>query len=106
MYRWNRTEGSYEQSGEVLYYKEKPTVPRLYVTDHPGTSFLKGSVAKNISLQFKTCLYRTSEIPEITTGDEIDFAKPLHCFEWASSYIYDYKKNDFIKTSQLHSACQ
>lgn len=105
LYRWNRVANSYHQDTEVLYYKEKPQTPKLYVVDRPGTAFYENGVAKNISLQFKACLYKASDVPEVGHPDEIGFASPLHCFDWASSFIYDHNRDLFIKSEQIHSAC-
>lgn len=106
LYRWNKVANSYHQDTEVLFYKEKPEVPRLYVVDRPGTAFYENGIAKNISLQFKACLYKASDIPEIGHPDEINFSTaPLHCFDWASSFIYDHERHLFIKSEQIHPAC-
>lgn len=105
LYRWNRVANSYDQKTEVLYYKEKPIEPSLYILDRPGTAFYENGNAKNISLQFKTCLYRTHEVPEVGHGDDLNFSAPLHCFNWSSSFVFDHGRKVFIKSHSIHPAC-
>lgn len=92
-YRWNR-KGNYDEDGEVLFRNEKPPQniknPNLYVIVHPGTSFIEAGWAKNISMEFKTCLYKTKDIPVKTLESDIHFAKAIHCFDWSTSFIYDH----------------
>src|SRR5439155_11991670 len=43
----------------------------------------------------KTCIYKASDVPAETRRDDIDFAKPITCFEWQSVYVYDFDKGAF-----------
>lgn len=104
LYRWNRN-NNFDQDSEVLYYKEKPTRSNLYVADRPGTAFFQDKMAKNISLEFKTCLYKTKDIPLKTTPSDLHFAKAVQCYDWNSSFIFDPKKAVFTRPSGIHGHC-
>jgi hypothetical protein len=63
--------------------------PRLYVADAPQGSAIESSQRVDISsLEFKTCLYRASDIPLVVSDADSAFANPLHCFAWQSNYRY------------------
>lgn len=104
-YRWNTKSGSTEKKTERLYGKTKPSRPTLYVFGHLGPAGNKGNEAGNISLRIRTCLYKTADVPKIARPDEIDFGTPIHCYEWDSSYIYNFKKGKYEKTKEISSAC-
>ena len=92
--RWN-TPGSYDHRTQKFYGAEKPTIPVLYMTDHPGGAYVTGSGVKNAALEFKTCIYKASDVPAHTRRDDINFAKPIACFEWQNVYVYDFDKGAF-----------
>jgi hypothetical protein len=50
---------------------------------------------RNVALQFNTCIYKASAVPRDTRRDDVDFAKPITCFEWQSVYVYDFDKGGF-----------
>lgn len=56
--------------------------------------------ASNTSLDFKTCVYRITDVP--TTGDPAgpdaspENGGPLQCFAWMSRYTYDIMTKDFV----------
>ncbi|MFL5813099.1 MAG: hypothetical protein ACJ763_05935, partial [Bdellovibrionia bacterium] len=80
---------------------------KLYVEDHPGvaTFFADTNRAYNISLKFKTCIYRAADVPKTVENDSSDFAKPIHCFDWASSYVYGFDQGKFETLSELDPYC-
>lgn len=92
--RWNRP-GSYDNQTQRFYGVQKPTRPVIYMTDYPSGAFVRASGVKNTALEFKTCIYKASEVPAVTRRDDIDFAKPIHCFDWQNVYIYDFKTARF-----------
>ena len=107
-YRWNQVPDSFEKKTELFYGKEKPSLPKLYVKDLPGTSFYSDEyspVAKNTSLEFRTCIYKTKEIPTITTADNIHFAEPIHCFDWRSSFIDQLEAGKFESPAEIDPFC-
>jgi hypothetical protein len=92
--RWNKP-GSYEYSNNKFYGAEKPKIPIVYMTDYPAGAFVTGTGVKNSALEFNTCIYKASDVPAETRRDDIDFAKPLHCFEWQNVYVYDFDQGRF-----------
>ncbi len=106
LYYWNKNPGFYDQKTEVLYYRDKNIVsPRLYIMDHPGTAFYMNGDAKNISLEFRTCLYRIEDIPLKTTASDMDQKKALKCFSWASSYIYNPQTKAYESPQGISPVC-
>jgi hypothetical protein len=92
--RWNKP-GSYEYPNHKYYGAEKPKIPIVYMADYPAGAFVTGSGVKNAALEFKTCMYKASDVPTETRRDNINFAKPLACFEWQNVYVYDFAKGRF-----------
>ena len=105
--RWNKVPGSLQPKTEKLYKKNsQPPFPELYVIDRPAGAFVVEGVARNISLQFKICIYRTWDVPKRTTPENIDFAQPINCFEWDSSFIYNHEAGEFERHAEISSACE
>ena len=92
--RWN-TPGSYEYQNHKFYGVEKPKIPIVYMADYPAGAFVGGISVKNAALEFKTCIYKASDVPTEARRDEINFAQPLNCFEWESAYVYDFDRRRF-----------
>ncbi|HEY7319485.1 MAG TPA: hypothetical protein VIE89_18115 [Candidatus Binatia bacterium] len=92
--RWNKP-GSYEYPDNKYYGIEKPKIPVVYMADYPAGAFVTGTAVKNAALEFKTCIYKASEVPTEIRRDDINFAKPLNCFNWQSVYVYDFDKGKF-----------
>jgi len=51
---------------------------------------------KNVALEFNTCIYKASEVPEETRREDINFATPLTCFGWQNVYVYDFDREKFL----------
>ncbi len=94
--RWNEP-GSYDTRTQKYYGVEKPPVPIVYMTDYPSGAFIAKSGVKNTALEFKTCIYKASEVPTVTRREDVNFAKPLNCFDWQNVYLYDFKTDTFKK---------
>jgi len=92
--RWNEP-GSYDNRTQKYYGAEKPNHPVVYMTDYPAGAFVTGTGVKNAALEFKTCIYKARDVPTETRRDNINFAKPLTCFEWQNVYVYDFDKGRF-----------
>jgi hypothetical protein len=92
--RWNNP-GSYEYPNHKYYGAEKPQIPVVYMADYPAGAFVTGTGVKNAALEFKTCIYKAHNVPVATRRDDINFAKPLTCFEWQNLYVYDFDKGRF-----------
>ncbi|MBI2674388.1 MAG: hypothetical protein HYX22_01465 [Candidatus Yanofskybacteria bacterium] len=104
-YKWNTKRGSVSRNTERFYGIEKPSYPKLYITDIPGVAFHMNNNAKNTSLAFKLCLYRTSDVPRESTPENIDFAVPINCFYWYSSWVYDHDIGKFQHPYNIAPAC-
>ncbi len=90
------------------YYGAKPpTESKLYVQDRPGVaSFYADSTrAYNVSLKFKTCIYRSADVPTVVDSKNLNFAQPIHCFDWASSYIYNFELGKFETLPEIDPYC-
>jgi hypothetical protein len=110
LYRWNRTANSFNPATEKFFGQGTPERASLYVSDRPGTAFLNddGTHAKNISLEFKMCLYKTQDLPRTLTPEQSLAAEPLHCFPWKSVFIYDWSKKEFstaAETAEIDPFC-
>jgi hypothetical protein len=92
--RWNKP-GSYDNRTQKFYGAQKPRKPVVYMTDYPAGAFVTGTGVRNVSLEFKTCIYKASDVPAKTRRDDIHFAKPLACFDWQNVYVYDFAKASF-----------
>ena len=92
--RWNEP-GSYDNRTQQYYGAKKPNHPVVYMTDYPAGAFVTGTGVKNAALEFKTCIYKSSDVPTATRRDNIKFAKPITCFEWQNVYVYDFDKAKF-----------
>ena len=92
--RWNKP-GSYDTRTQKYYGVEKPKSPVVYMTDYPAGAFHTRTGVKNAALQFITCIFKAGDVPAETRRDNINFAKPLACFQWSNVYVYDFNKGRF-----------
>ena len=92
--RWNRP-GSYDERTQKFYGTQKPRRPVVYMADHPSGAFVSAIGMKNVALEFNTCIYKASEVPEETRREDINFATPLTCFGWQNVYVYDFDRGKF-----------
>jgi hypothetical protein len=92
--RWNKP-GSYELRTQKFYGVEKPRRPVVYLTDYPAGAFVTTSGVRNVALEFKTCIYKADQVPAETRRDDLFFARPIHCFDWQSLYVYDFGQGKF-----------
>lgn len=104
--RWNTVPGSFNRATEFYYGKKKPRVPELYIVDHPGQAYYLNGIAHNISLQFRTCIYKTKDVPKNVMHDNINFAEPISCYEWGSSFVYNHMTNEFEVYPEVVFACK
>ena len=105
MYKWNTVLGSFAKNTEKKYGEEKPSHPRLYISDPIANAWFANGEAKNISLEFKTCIYRAGDIPKKTTENDTNFATPIHCFFWKSSHVFNHATGQFESKNEIDSFC-
>ncbi len=87
--------------------EQKPPKPRLFVTDYPSQAFMRlDGGAQNVSLELRTCLYRSSDIPRTARRDTTDFGPPIACFDWRSSYVYNHALKKFESPKEIAAACR
>lgn len=92
--RWNKP-GSYDNRTQKYYGNERPQKPIVYMADYPAGAFIARSGVRNVALEFNTCIYKASEVPAETSRNNLDFAKPISCFDWQNVYVYDFAKTRF-----------
>jgi hypothetical protein len=92
--RWNKP-GSYDSRTHKYYGAEKPKNPVVYMTDYPAGAFVTGTGVKNAALEFNTCIYKARDVPRQTRRNNLNFAKPIACFQWQNVYVYDFNKRKF-----------
>jgi len=110
-YTWPIIAGIFNDDNDKLYGVEKPTIPLLY-TSYLPMQFFKSSLgeAVNISLGYKTCIYKTDQVITSTTRDNIGLDEgtsvmPLHCFDWDSIFVYNYKTKKVERKTKLDDFC-
>ncbi len=110
-YRSQPKIGGFEKSqGEKYFGVSAPVSPWIYVVDRPGTVFVgdAGEDAKNISLEFQTCVYKNSEVPNhLSSAQAVGEIKsvPLYCTTWASSFIYNFETKKFERPQGISPLC-
>jgi hypothetical protein len=92
--RWNKP-GSYDERTQKYYGVEKPQVPAVYLADYPAGAFVTASGARNVALEYKSCVFRSGDVPVETQRENVHFAKPIACFEWQNVYVYDFDRERF-----------
>ncbi len=104
--RWNLLQGDTSSKTEKQYKEGPPSFPEYYIYDRPGDARVVSGFAHNTSLQFKTCIYKTSDVPTKITPDNLDFAPPISCYEWDSSFIYNPIKKRYERRSKISRICK
>jgi len=92
--RWNEPR-SYDYQTQKFYGAEKPKTPVVYMTDYPAGAYVGAAGVKNVALRFNTCIFKAGDVPAKTRRENIDFAKPVSCFEWQNVYVYDFATATF-----------
>ncbi len=93
--RWNKP-GSYDTRTQKYYGAEKPKIPVVYMADYPSGAFVTAMGVKNAALEFNTCIYKAGAVPAETRREDIEFARPITCFEWQNVYVYDFIQDSFL----------
>ena len=119
VYMWQNTKGKLDpyanpdEEGvpqKVFYYGQRkplyPQIPRLYIQDQPSASALQhDGKARNYSLQFRTCLYKTKEVPELADPKNTGFADPVVCFNWDHNFVFNHKAKTFEARKEISPIC-
>ncbi len=106
LYRWAKMLGSYENRKIQEFYGIKvPSKPQLFVIDNPHRAFKVHDFAVNISMEYKMCLYKSSDVPRATNEKNVDFADPIACVEYSSNFVYNFETNKFERPVEINSFC-
>jgi len=92
--RWNEP-GSYDNRTQKYYGAEKPRKPIVYMADYPAGAFITRTGVRNVALEFRSCIYKASDVPTQTSRNNLEFGKPISCFDWQNVYVYDFAKARF-----------
>jgi len=105
--RWNQDPKNTDPETATYFAIAKPPHGVTFATDLPATAFLGKTDAQNTSLEFKTCLFNTTDLPEATTpdGDGVDNTKALWCVSWDHKFVYDFKSKTMTTPSQIDPFC-
>lgn len=107
-YKWNTTPGSVDPKSSFYFGEKTPTNPYLFVRDLPGTAFYdsKLKIARNISLKFRTCIYKTEDIPLISSESGSELPLALYCKEWSHSWVYDFNLEKMTSPTEIVDFCR
>lgn len=91
-----------------LVGEEAPAFPFGYVTDMPGPAFYSQrlSYATNMSLEYKTCVFKTTDVPLKTNGSDISTEKAIVCFDWESKFAFNHTTQRFEHHKGIHPECK
>lgn len=111
--RWNQDPKSLDAEKAKYYGQLKPPHGSVFATDLPGTGFLTNGSGKgegdaqNVSLEFKICLFKTSDLPAATTpsGANIDQSKALTCVNWDQRFVWDFKRGRMNAPKTIDAYC-
>ena len=105
-YYWNRVPGweAGQKSGDVFGIAG-PRGHLLCVRDLPGSAFAEKDSAKNVSLELRTCLYKTIDVPREVALDALQSIKPVHCFDWSNSFVFDHARNEYQSPAGIAPYC-
>lgn len=106
-WEWTQDAASFDQDQATPYGMKKPLMGRLFASDRPGTAFRMSSAeSKNVSLQFKACIYSAKQVPSaIAEANRTDFGPPIACHEWSHNKIFDHQKKVFESPSEISPIC-
>ena len=107
--RWNSDPKNVDAETATFYANKKPLHGVTLVTDLPASAFLGSPTqAQNTSLEFRTCLFKTSDLPRETTpdGEGVDNSKALWCVEWNHRFVYDFSSHKMRKPPQIDPFCR
>ncbi len=107
LYQWIDPAPSWipEKQGN-LYGEKPPKFPRLFIVDHTVSAGLFWNIpTKNTSLEFRTCLYKTVDVPRKRERGDINFATPVTCFEWSHNFVYNHGIKDWERPTTIAEVC-
>ncbi len=106
--RWNQNPKSSDAETATYYAAKRPPHGVTFVTDLPASAFAsKFNDAQNVSLEFRTCLFKTSDLPATTSPDGANLPEQsaIWCVSWDHKFVYDFKSQTMTKPSQIDAIC-
>lgn len=90
-----------------LFGEERPVIPFGYVTDMPGPAYYSPNSknAVNMSLEFRMCIFKTTDVPLVTNGTDLDLKKAITCFDWDSKFVFDHSALQFKREKNINAEC-
>lgn len=85
---------------------------RVFVTDIPSAGDVRRNthigtdIASNVSMKFRTCLYRVEDVPMVINPKNTNFATPIVCYFWDNSYVYDHERRVMTSPDTVAPACK
>jgi hypothetical protein len=95
------------QPNKKYYFRNKVKGPQLFIADMPtGASFMNEREGyQNSSLEFKTCLYKTSSLAITTDPFDVNLDEALVCYPWRSSHIYNFVSKEYEHPDKVDPYC-
>ncbi len=111
--RWNADKSILNADNANYYAKAKPPHGSVFVTDMLGSAFLatgtgrRDGTAQNASLQYITCLFKTTDLPATTTpqGAGINRSKALWCVNWDHQYVWNFEVGRISRPAVIDPVC-
>lgn len=104
---WNLSPYTFPLERGNYYGEDAPTGRKLFIRSQslpPAFYSASGDFHLNHSLEYRTCLYRTRDIPLVAGNEAIP--NPITCFEWRSSHVYNYETRKHESPKGIVKACQ
>ena len=107
--RWNDDPNSLDANDAHYYQTKKPLVPLVFATDLPSYASFDPAFnfAHNTTLEFRTCLFKVSDLPAHTTPDGagVDQSKALWCATWDHKYVWNFTTKHMDTPTAIDPFC-
>ena len=92
---------------QTVYQNQKPSSPILYISDYPTPSYAPAdrSTISTMSLNFRTCVFKASDVPTHADPSWMGTGKEIACFDWQNANKYDAKKDRFVDSNTIDPRC-
>ena len=107
-----------DDNDEFLFFSPEIIKPIIHFSDMPtGSRYseglmtggeLKGKINKSLrlaSMEFKTCIYKTKDVPRNLGPNDTDRTKAIACLNWNNSHKLNKARTAFEDRKSLDSNC-
>ncbi len=110
LYRWNPNPRDLDANKAKWWFHGQPPHSTVFKATligsaglHPGERW----AALNQSLEFRTCLFKISDLPATSDkqGTGIDMSKAVWCADWEQKYHYDFTQKTVVPHTGIHPVC-